>query len=158
MSTRAYSDLYKFSCGSYQLRLAPAYYFDHIGNSDQVLQVGKHIGPIASFLADKDFKIDCSQPYLIRARLFSRFMNSVKYYIYILLDLSKFGSNQIIEYCCQCKNGLRTIGSCAHVIAIIWFLGFARHQPKLTKPAQHLDNFFVEICNSDSELSDSDIE
>ena len=28
---------------------------------------------------------------------------------------------------CQCKSGTRVVGTCAHVAATIWYLGFARY-------------------------------
>jgi hypothetical protein len=28
---------------------------------------------------------------------------------------------------CQCKSGTRVVGTCAHVVSIIWYLGFARY-------------------------------
>ena len=72
---------------------------------------------------------------------------------YILLDLTH-SANQIKAYCCSCKNGLRTVGCCEHVMSVLWYLGHARHLPTISQPAEHLNNFFVTY--SDTEISENE--
>ncbi|CAF1094076.1 unnamed protein product [Brachionus calyciflorus] len=49
----------------------------------------------------------------------------------------------IKDWYCECKNGARTLGSCCHVAAIIYFLSFARHESSSLKwPAQKLMSIF----------------
>ena len=99
----------------------------------------KHIGPLGLSSA----LIQADDPFLIRGRIHSRFSNQTKYFLYILVDRSKTGVDSILEYCCQCKNGLRTVGSCAHIITVLWYLGYARHNPQeIPDPARSLDEFF----------------
>ena len=35
----------------------------------------------------------------------------------------------ILGYYCTSQNGARTLGTCAHVASILWYLGYARHIP-----------------------------
>ncbi len=59
--------------------------------------------------------------------------------------------DSILEYCCQCKNGLRTVGCCAHVMAVLWYLGFARYQAEIPRPANRLYEFFADLDLSDED-------
>lgn len=34
-------------------------------------------------------------------------------------------------YYCTCITGARTLGTCAHIASILWYLGFARHQQQV---------------------------
>jgi hypothetical protein len=36
-------------------------------------------------------------------------------------------------WCCGCQNGARTLGACAHVTSVLWYLGIARHDNNLMK-------------------------
>ena len=75
-----------------------------------------------------------------------------KIFIYILIDKSKSGVSAIAEYCCQCRSGLRTAG-CAHVMTVLWYLGFGRHLPqdKLHRPAAPLNEFYINLNESDTD-------
>ena len=143
------SDFYTLALGSYQIKQARSYYAEHISNNGRVLiWVCRHVGPLSL----GSYGITASDPMLIKAQIRSRFRNSTKYATYILLDRDKIGLVAIVEYCCQCKNGLRTVGCCAHIMTIVWFLGWARHQPSILFPAQKLDDLFLP-APSDSEDS-----
>ena len=39
---------------------------------------------------------------------------------------------------CTCQSGARTLGTCAHVAAVLWYMGFARHQPGIKYPSNRL--------------------
>ena len=41
----------------------------------------------------------------------------------------------IFGWFCQCKNGARTLGCCAHVASVLWFMGFARYQNGIRYPS-----------------------
>lgn len=47
--------------------------------------------------------------------------------------LDRKGSNRKQSYIpgwyCECKVGPRTVGCCAHVASVLWYLGYARNQP-----------------------------
>ncbi len=59
--------------------------------------------------------------------------------------------DSILEYCYQCKSGLRTVGCCANVMTILWYLSFARYQAEIPRPANRLNEF-----HADLDLSDED--
>ena len=46
--------------------------------------------------------------------------------------------NLILGHHGTCESGARTIGACAHVTAICWYLGFARHQTNQRYPSSRL--------------------
>ncbi|KAL1488511.1 hypothetical protein ABEB36_014976 [Hypothenemus hampei] len=39
---------------------------------------------------------------------------------------------------CTCRAGARTLGTCGHVIAVLWFLGYARHNENIKYPSTRL--------------------
>ncbi len=89
----------------------------------------------------------------VRERVHSRFRNSIFYFPYILVDLSKTGMDSILEYCCQCKNGQKTVRCCAHVITVLRYLGFARYQAEIPRPANRLNDFFADLDPSDEDTN-----
>lgn len=132
--------------GTYQIRQAASYYAEHIKedgkyrvqicNDNQLLQLDKY-----------NLHLEC--PLLLRARIQSRHQNKTKYFMYILLDLVTNGKDGIKGYYCQCKNGERTVGCCAHVMTVIWYLGYARYQEALKHPAAFLDKIFDQAETED---------
>ena len=86
----------------------------------------------------------------------SDFSNQTKYLIYILVDFSQNNSEQIKAYVCQCKTGLKTVGCCAHIMANLWYLGFAQHSGEIPTPTGNLNNFFLELSHSDSDSKDTE--
>ena len=88
---------------------------------------------------------------LVRGRIRSRHRSSVRYFIYILLDIDKImrGVEAILEYTCQCQQGNRTVGCCAHIMTVLWFLGFGRHQSEILSPAAFLNEVLVAAENPD---------
>jgi len=53
----------------------------------------------------------------------SRHKGRKKWQVFVLYDGAEEGLEQIVEWCCQCSSGLRTVCPCAHVIAVIAILG-----------------------------------
>ncbi|RVE41315.1 hypothetical protein evm_014038 [Chilo suppressalis] len=53
------------------------------------------------------------------------------------------GREAIKEYFCNCIMGRLTVGCCAHVMTLVWFLGWARHQDNIVPPAAFLDDVVV---------------
>jgi len=80
----------------------------------------------------------------MRVRIFSRFRNSLKHQLWISFDEEYQGGEEtgdpILGHYCTCKSGARTIGACAHVTAIFWYLEFARHQVNQRYPPTRLLN------------------
>ena len=50
-----------------------------------------------------------------------------RYHVYIVAERNNEGKDAIKEYYCTYKNGARTVGCCAHIMAIIWYLGYAKY-------------------------------
>ena len=95
--------------------------------------------------------LSIGDPMLIRGRKQSRDRSSARYFIYILIDKliladeEKDGVDGVSGYCCSCPNGLRTVGCCANVATVLWFLGFGRHHSEIPIPAAFLNNVCVEL-------------
>lgn len=53
----------------------------------------------------------------------------------------------ITGYYCTCVSGSRILGSCAHVASVLWFLGYARHQPNTKYPSVTLLNHIKDAAN-----------
>ena len=60
---------------------------------------------------------------LIHCRIQSRHTSSTLYNLWI-----RFTTSAVTSWYCQCKSGARTLGCCAHICSVIWYLGFYRHQ------------------------------
>lgn len=85
---------------------------------------------------------------LLRVRAFSRFRNATNYQLWIAYrstvedemddeeeDIGTFG---IFRHYCTCISDARTLGTCAHIASVIWFLGFARHEESVAFPPTRL--------------------
>lgn len=134
------NDLYRYVCGSYQIRMASRYYFDHLSyDGDFYFQIAKETANI-------DFRkygidLDMNNSLLLKTRIRSRHSNSVKYYVYVLLDTRLFGLQSIVGHSCGCKIGNRVNGCCSHITMIIWFFSYARFR-NINKPGIHEDDVF----------------
>ena len=134
--------------GSYQLRQARSYYDEHIKiDGSYLVEVCRHTEPLS--LSSHGLSI--GDPMLIRGRIQSRHPSSTRYFIYILIDKlifaneEKDGVDAVSCYYCSCPNGFRTVGCCAHVATVLWFLGFGRHQSEIPIPAAFLNDVCVEL-------------
>ncbi|XP_062599343.1 uncharacterized protein LOC134260823 [Saccostrea cucullata] len=96
--------LTSLTCGTYQLRLSPCYAQEHIEGD-------------CSILVHKE------DPGLLRVRLQSRHVSSKSYLLWV-----KYEAGEITGWYCKCRAGARVVGMCAHVAAILWYVGYARHQ------------------------------
>lgn len=134
-----YSELILFACGVYQLKQARSYYGEHIRfNGCYNIEVcNDHRNSIMDGL---NFGPNCS---LLRARITSRHVSRKVYFVYILISCTDFSLNAIKKYCCNCVVGRRTVGCCAHVMTVVWYLGWARHQSNIFPPAQFLDDVLI---------------
>lgn len=75
-------------------------------------------------------------------------MSPVEHIIHTYLLISKDNAvantlQAIVGYCCSCLVGKRTVGCCAHVMTVVWFLSWARYND-VYAPATFLDDFFTE--------------
>ncbi|OXU19449.1 hypothetical protein TSAR_011578 [Trichomalopsis sarcophagae] len=117
----------QLTLGPYQLELAPSYVqdkFEHESSDVFELDVNRDV------------------PGFLRIRIYSRFKNATRYQLWVCFrvdiendQMDDEGEDQIIlGYYCTCKAGARTLGCCAHVASILWFLGWARHQQNIRYP------------------------
>lgn len=110
--------------GIYQIHLAPAYI------QDKLLRDGSEVFEFDEHRDEDGF---------LRVRLYSRFKNRTKYQLWITYNHNEDPNNKpITGYYCTCSSGSRTLGCCAHVASVIWFLGYARHQPNIKYPSTRL--------------------
>ena len=57
------------------------------------------------------------------------------------------------KYCCQCKNGDRTVRSCAHVASVVYYLSYARYQPVIRRPAHRLTDLFTPPASDSGQMT-----
>lgn len=129
-------DLTLFALGSYHIKLARSYYSEHVRNGVYQIEVARD----GAFSEIVDFGIEPENAMLLRARIQSRHARARQYYTYVMIHNRETISN----YYCSCLSGMRTVGCCAHVMVIIWYFGWARHQPTILLPAANLDNVIVD--------------
>lgn len=138
-------ELTLFAVGTYQIKLAPSYYSEHIRITDSfvIQNYNGHLNELS------DFSMPSNNVQLIRAHIKSRHTSSKVYHCYILINENNHGLGSIEHYCCSCFTGRRTIGSCAHVMCLVWFLGWARHQDVVRRPALFLDRIILDDNDDD---------
>lgn len=108
-------ELTLFAVGTYQIKLAPSYYSEHIRNTETFI-VQIYNGQLTDL---SNFSMPTDNVVLIRAHLKSRHTSSKVYRCYILIDDNNHGLDKITHYCCSCFSGRRTIGSCAHAVCLV---------------------------------------
>ncbi|XP_028165896.1 uncharacterized protein LOC114356746 [Ostrinia furnacalis] len=134
------TDLKRFALGTYQLKQARSYYGEHVRHS------GIYSVEINNEIDDDIPLILGLNNYLLRGRIKSRHVSSRTYYTYLLIskDIAVANSLEAITgYCCSCLVGKRTVGCCAHIMTVVWFLSWARYND-IAAPAPYLDDFFNE--------------
>lgn len=116
--------LRQITIGIYQLGLAPAYIQDKLTRDDgEIIELDHH-------------RVHQG---LLRLRIHSRHRNRTSYQLWIKYNTGLDPPGEPIQgYYCLCKSGARTLGTCAHVAAVIWYLGYARHQANVKYPSNDL--------------------
>jgi hypothetical protein len=112
--------------GCYQVELAPRYLEDKVGER----------GVLDGICRRKDNK---GRNEWFRVQLRSRHSKRTRYVVHVELTLSltDWQPQKIITgWCCDCCNGKRRNGCCAHVAAIIWYLGRLDKAEKLKCSSQ----------------------
>lgn len=141
----SFSELILISLGTYQIKQARSYYGEHVrANGRFEIEVCREVD--SNLLRELS---STNNLYLVRGRIQSRHVSGKIYFIYILVDSSLTSKEAIIQYCCNCIVGRRTVGCCAHVMVVIWYLSWARYQNTITPPAPFLDNILIEYENED---------
>lgn len=108
--------------GTYQVKLAPGYIQD------------KYVR------GNGGFEVHLIEPNLIRIRIFSRHVQAQHNTSLILFraEMNEQNRDPILCTYCTCKVGARTLGVCAHIASILWYLGFARHEEDVHYPPVQL--------------------
>lgn len=134
-----YSDLILFALGTYQIRQARSYYGEHIRfHGSYRIEICRDTQDFSQYNLRGSSDIT-----LIRGKIKSRHISRNQYYVYILIENNVSGRDGIVEYCCNCLVGRRTIGCCAHVMTLVWYLGWARYQENISAPAELLDDVYM---------------
>lgn len=133
-------DLIRISLGTYQIKLAPSYACDHIKGNNGKFVVYRFENEWIPTFFEKFITVDNSLV-LLMTRTPSRFSNRKSHDAFILIDKNSENLNVVLEYCCSCYCGLRTVGCCSHVMCLIWFTLFAKNQ-NFKNPAGFLDKYF----------------
>ena len=96
--------LRNLTCGTYQLKMSSSYAQEHIDGNCTI-------------------QIHSENDGLLRVKLQSRHVSSRCYQVWIKYDFAN-----VLAWYCKCRAGARVVGVCSHIAAVVWFLGYARHQ------------------------------
>lgn len=132
-------DLIWIALGKYQIKQAESYYSQHKKDGDGCFNVFE----LPCEYYEKFFAENYPGYHLklLLLQIRSRFRSQTHYNAYILVDLDGEKENSVLGYCCECYNGLRTVGCCSHVMCLIWATLFSKNR-QLINPAGFLDNYF----------------
>lgn len=122
----AEEDLYKITLGIYQIHNAQAYAAEHVKSDGSFSLFHFHISP-----------------HILKFKIQSRHVQSLKYTLFIEYDPQKSGAEAILGWYCKCPSGARVLGCCSHVASVLWYLGFARYET-FHFPASHLSGVFLD--------------
>ncbi|KAL0850182.1 hypothetical protein ABMA28_012054 [Loxostege sticticalis] len=116
------SDLVLFALGIYQIKQARSYYGEH------KRQHGSFVVEISNQLDTTNIPgpLSSHETVLVRGRSGMNWEEKIK------------------SYYCSCICGKRTVGCCAHVMTMIWYFCWARHQDdNIEGPATFLDGILI---------------
>lgn len=135
------TELRNITCGSYQIKMCPTYVQEHAVN-----------GNFELFVHAEDEN-------LIRIKIQSRHVSSKQYLIWI-----EYNPVSVTAWYCKCKAGARVVGVCAHIASVLWYLGYARHNPTLKYGVRNWSEFvsdakdIPETIDSSSDSEDNLVE
>ena len=78
--------------------------------------------------------------------------------LYLLLFITEQDINIMSGNYCTCQSGSRTFCTCAHVASILWYLGYARHQPHIKYPDRSLHTTMDVVHRVDQEDLNNKVE
>lgn len=70
----------------------------------------------------EQFFVPEKEPMLVLGQLASRFCSKKFHDTFVLFNKKGEGTSAVLAYTCSCLNGLRTVGCCSHVMAIIFYI------------------------------------
>lgn len=132
------NDLQLIALGTYQIKQAKSYVGEHLRVHGMfTLEVCRDLTRFQST------NVQGIDPFILRAKLKSRHIGNRSYFVYIATGRGLQGRQAILGYFCFCAAGKRTLGCCSHVMTILWYLGYSRHQSHFEAPAAFLDNLLI---------------
>lgn len=132
--------LLRISFGPYQIKQAASYCQEHMKahqNQFEVFSLPEN--KLRDFFSS--FYDDDREPVLLYTNFRSRFTSGKKHRTFVLIDTKETDENAVLQYCCSCYSGLRTVGCCSHVMCVIWFTLFIKNRD-IPKPASFMDDYF----------------
>lgn len=142
--------LVRISLGKYQIKQAQSYCSQYMKSNGGLFNVFSLPEELCHTHFTSFFSLECN-PVLLLVQLDSRFRNKKYYNTFVLVNKLGHDEKAVLGYCCECYNGLRTVGCCSHVMTIIWFALFVKNHD-IPIPAGFLDDFFDK--NVDAGISD----
>ena len=115
--------------GTYQLSQAVSYIAEILNPATNTLRVLF----LRSSMASQTF---------VKFEVQSRHRKSKMYRCYIQYQPDYNNIDGIEGHYCECANGSRTVGCCAHVAAVICYLGHLRFHSNICRPAAMLTRLF----------------
>lgn len=137
--------------GKYQIKQAESYCSQHMKDCDgsfNVFALPDHLCGSFFETTFPDYNLK-----LLMVQIKSRFRSQKYYNAFILVDVDGQDENAVLGYCCECYNGLRTVGCCSHVMSLIWFAMYSKYRRE-KNPAGFLDNYFCQ----DFEMGDQNFD
>lgn len=135
-------DLVWIALGRYQIRQTPSYAQVHFRRNNSEFLVFECPNIILKKFLTK-FISSNKNLKLLMGRLTSRFQSKKTHDVFVLIDLNGQGKGSVVAYCCECQNGLRTVGCCSHVMCVIWYVLHIKIPGKMLQPASFLNNFLL---------------
>jgi hypothetical protein len=124
-------EIRNITCGVYQLKLANSYAAEYFQEGSNIL-------------------IHKEDSQLLRIKIQSRHVSSKSYHVWIRYDESS-----VTAWYCRCKAGARVVGVCAHVAAVIWFLGLG-HYKESVKSVENWGRFVDDATVFPEPVDESD--
>lgn len=80
---------------------------------------------------------------ILKLKVQSRHISRKIYRCFIEYVPNSIGFGSISRHYCECANGMRTVGCCSHIAAIVYYLSHARYLSKIIRPAETLSRLFL---------------
>lgn len=154
------SHLFFISLGKYQIKQSESYIRQHAKSCNGTFNVFVLPDDLCQQLFPSFYNEDC-QPVLLMVQINSRFRSQKYYNAFILINLFGQDEDTVLGYCCECLNGLRTVGCCSHVMSLI---KYTLHDKEISdntpNPAGFLDIYFdrFDENSNGSDLSEEENE
>lgn len=133
-------DLIWIALGKYQIKQSASYCSQHMKNCEGRFDMFSLPDSICQTYFPT-FYSDICKPILLMTQLKSRHISRKYYNSFVMVNGIGSGENVVLSYCCECYNGLRTVGCCSHVMTLIWY-ALHKKNVDMQNPAGFLDEYF----------------